>query len=819
VTINFDLLGARKSSGQTDPKKLFITLKRDARFVQPTAEQGDVLDQWFARKDSKDTTIKMNTGAGKTLVGLLVLQSSLNEQITPAVYITPDNYLAQQVRNEAADLGIMTTDRDDDARFMRGEAILVTNVHKLFNGKSRFGVGEVRQSIGSIVIDDAHACLSTIDSQFRILLQNDSQAYREIWSLLSDRLKQYDDPKHYAIQNADPNAIFEIPFWIWQERANDIWRILVAHVKEGLDFTLPLLDGVIPLCQAVFSGRTLEIAPRCTPIDAIPAFADAKRRIYMTATLANDGILVSHFRADVANVRSPVQPKTSDMGTRMILAPQELDRDYDEKKLKELAVAVSRTRNVVVIVPSGHRAEYWKDVAAQTLMSENIHDGVNKLRQNHVGITVLVNKYDGVDLPGSACELLILDGMPRAHSAIGRLRANQLEGTRASIIEAVQKVEQGMGRGVRSGSDRCAVILFGSELVRLVNSPSTADKFTPVTQAQLILSRQMSDQIPDANRDSLLSVLQHSFDGTVGWIRASKEAVANSEVIREAAIEAHVEAERIAFDRARMGRHKDASDTIQGAVDRSDEKRTRGYLKQQRAEYINFSDKAEAQIVLSSGMTDNVSILRPLEGVKYTRAVAHADQAIAAGVFLNNFRSQTDLLTWLDTVIDKLSWDPEGTERFEDAMESVGALLGFASQRPERDTGNGPDNFWAMSVAQPAAVIECKSGATADQVWRKDCNQLLGSSEWFKLHYPNQPHAPVLVHPSRVFAADASPSAEMRVIDREHLASLKIALVAYGKAAWGTLGPKGDADIARQLAEQSLTAALFLQKYSTAPQR
>jgi hypothetical protein len=819
MEIDFGILGAKKTSGQTDPKKLFITLKRAPRFVQPTAEQGDVLDQWYDRRTKKDTTIKMNTGAGKTLVGLLLLQSSLNEGVRPAVYIAPDNYLAQQVRDEAAQLGIATTDSDDDAKFMRGEAILVTNVHKLFNGKSRFGVGEIRQSIGSIVIDDAHACLATIDGQFRIELRNDGVAYRQIWDLLNDRLKLYSDPKHFSIQNADPHAVFEIPYWIWQERVGDIARILASNPKEGIEFPLPLILSVLAQCQAVFSGKYLEIAPRCTPIDAIPAFAGATRRVYMTATLANDGILISHFRANPADIEKPVQPKTSDMGTRMILVPQELDREFDEQRLKALVIEVAKTRNAVVIVPSGRRAEFWQPVANQVLLSENIHAGVSKLRNQHVGLTVLVNKYDGVDLPGSACELLVIDGMPRAHSAIGRLRSVQLEGTRASVIEAAQKIEQGMGRGVRSGSDRCAVILFGSELVRLVNAPETAEKFTPVTRAQLALSRQLSDQIGGASTADLISVLKHSFDGSEAWITASKEAIANVDAAPMSNIESYVPAERDAFDLARLGRYRDAADKMQAAADAADEPRTRGYLKQQRAEYVNFVDKAESQAILASALSDNVNVLRPLEGVKYVRAVAHANQARVAHAFLQRFKSGIDLLTWMDTVLDKLSWDPEGTDRFEDAVELLGLLFGYVSQRPERDTLKGPDNFWAMGAAEPGAVIECKSGAIGDQVWKKDCAQLLSSSEWFKEHYPNQQHVPVMFHQSRVFAADAQPSADMRIVDKAHLAQLKVALVSYAKAVWPKQGPLDEAGVGQQLVQHSFTASLFFAKYSVAPQK
>jgi replicative superfamily II helicase len=95
------------SAKQIDPRKIFTTLKRDTgKFKRPSDEQGDVLDAWFAKRSRGDNTLKMNTGSGKTVVGLLCLQSSLNEGVGPAVYVAPDNYLVSQVVSEAQSLGI-----------------------------------------------------------------------------------------------------------------------------------------------------------------------------------------------------------------------------------------------------------------------------------------------------------------------------------------------------------------------------------------------------------------------------------------------------------------------------------------------------------------------------------------------------------------------------------------------------------------------------------------------------------------------------------------------------------------------------------------
>ena len=70
------------------------------------AEQGEVLEGWYGRRDDRDVVIKQNTGGGKTVVGLLIAQSTINEGVGKAVYLAPDTYLATRVRAEAAQLGL-----------------------------------------------------------------------------------------------------------------------------------------------------------------------------------------------------------------------------------------------------------------------------------------------------------------------------------------------------------------------------------------------------------------------------------------------------------------------------------------------------------------------------------------------------------------------------------------------------------------------------------------------------------------------------------------------------------------------------------------
>jgi len=62
----------------TDPRDLFNALpEKVAGLDYLRGPQDQVLAAWYDRRDEQDLVIKMNTGGGKTLVGLLIARSWL----------------------------------------------------------------------------------------------------------------------------------------------------------------------------------------------------------------------------------------------------------------------------------------------------------------------------------------------------------------------------------------------------------------------------------------------------------------------------------------------------------------------------------------------------------------------------------------------------------------------------------------------------------------------------------------------------------------------------------------------------------------------
>ena len=551
------------------PRDIFLTLNRAPKFAFPRDIQTEVMNRWFEARDNRDNVIKLNVGSGKTLVGLLLLQSSLNERKGPALYVSADNHLLQQVIHEAEALGIEVTPEPRDAAYAAGEKVCVVNVHKLFNGRSVFGVGVGEIEIGTVLIDDTHACLSTITQQFTLNLRNTHEAYRKVLATLSEDLKGYNEARFLELDAGDPQVHMEVPFWSWHSHHSQILRILHDHRDDdALQFTYPLLKEILPQCRCVVGGQHLEIEPHFPATDLIQPFRRATRRIYMTATLADDSVIVTHFGADPNNFDTPIIPSSSEsMGERMILMPQELNSDLTTADVRTLLADLATTVNVVVIVPSGVAAQDWKAVANQVLVGDAVGDGVEKLRLGHVGLTLLVNRYDGIDLPADACRVLALVDLPEVRSYADSVDTEVLSGTAVSLRRQLERIEQGMGRGVRSNDDYCAVLLLGAKLTGRLRSPDGTQMLTPATSAQLGLSRKIARRLDTPSIAEIKNVILQCINRDPSWIRVSKKVLVNLRTDDRLQLDPAKLAMRAAFDAARANQHQKAVAILDKAVD------------------------------------------------------------------------------------------------------------------------------------------------------------------------------------------------------------------------------------------------------------
>ena len=275
----------------------------------PRDVQSEVWKKWFDIRNEKNVILKMNTGSGKTVVGLIMLQSCLNEEKGPAIYVVPDNYLVKQVIDEAKRLGISATEDKDDYSYSNSKAILVTSIQTIVNGYSYFGMREGgNYPIGSIIIDDVHACMDKIISQFMIKIDAESDAYKELIAIFSSSLKDY-NPKNYIdiVEMKDCRKKMLVPYWEWQRQQDNIYRILTKYdnsKNSAIYFGLPLIERSLETCDCIITASAIEISPKGIDLDKISSLEEASRRIYMSATLADDSVFVSALGLNTEDMKN-----------------------------------------------------------------------------------------------------------------------------------------------------------------------------------------------------------------------------------------------------------------------------------------------------------------------------------------------------------------------------------------------------------------------------------------------------------------------------------------------------------------------------------
>ena len=271
---------------------------------------------------------------------------------------------------------------------------------------------------------------------------------------------------------------------------------------------------------------------------------------------------------------------------------------------------------------------------------------------------------------------------------------------------------------------------------------------------------------------------------------------------------------RTAFVAATLGQFGVACDEVRTALNMIQDDMTKGWLQEYLATYLQHIDPVRAQSTLEGAVRLNSRVMRPLSGVRYRRAEARINQARAASqAFREGFDSGIGLRLSVEDLVSRLNFDPDGAKDFENAVEELGRLLGFESQRPERDTGSGPDALWGVGDLN-YLVIECKSGAESI-VHKSDAAQLGHSMNWFAEEYDSTSVAtPLMIHHSGELAHDAALPQGTRLIDHSRLGRLHDALLEYAtvlsnEQAWDDL----DA-IQGLLTHRELTVQGFLQRYT-----
>ena len=504
----------------------------------------------------------------------------------------------------------------------------------------------------------------------------------------------------------------------------------------------------------------------------------------MTATLTDDSVLSSHFDLEEESIIAAIFPDNAgDIGDRMIIVPQELNAEISDDDLKHYFKWLSSENNVVIIVPSAFRSNFWQDVADMILTKENLYDGIEKLKTKHVGLIVLINRYDGIDLPKEACRILVIDSLPDVRRKIDKIDQSILLGSNRIINNIIQRIEQGMGRAVRSNDDYCVVFLIGRTLINHLYAAGAIEKFTTATKEQIKLSGKLSEQLYGKELKDIHEAVKYCLIREPNWVRSSKGILASLNY-EESKIDSITVGLRKAFNSASIRNYTHAVKVINENANKISDLKVKGWIKQILSEYINFYNPVEAQKTLMSAANDNRRVLHPIDGIVYHKLLTPVvDQAQLCKDFLSyRYDDPNKLILEINGMLEQFIFKTDTANIFEEITKKLANFIGYNSQRPEIEYKRGPDVLWEVGKLQ-YFIIECKNGAVTSTISKVDCNQLNGSVNWFLERYdPTCKFVPIMIHPSDVFEYAATPHRDTRIMTKDKIEQFTRSILKFVKS-------------------------------------
>lgn len=803
----------------------FSRLDRKVSHVELRASQVELFRKIDERIDDRDIVLKLTTGGGKTATGLIYLKQKMDQYGEPAVFLVPTTQLAEQVIEEGARIGIPVANWPSKVRYppddaLRCAAVMVCTYDKLFNGKSMFARADVRLVPCALVLDDVHAGIEALRKTFSADLSEDCRA--ELISIIDDAMKKYEPANWARIEFGDPAAIVEVPHWVVSDNESAIRDVLAKHSGESpLVFAWPYLSREIKLCRLIISGDKAAISMDPPLIGFVDQYVGARHRLFMSASVHDGASLIREFGCNESAAAQPVEVDGEvPVGERMVLVPTLIDPEFGREAILEVVKRVLPVANVVVLVSSEAAAKFWTDGGAAMAMGDSFSDSVGKLKSVSNGVfVVFVNRYDGIDLPDAACRLLVIDGLPSGDGILDRLDTENAGGIVGMRGKVANRVEQGLGRAVRSNSDYCAVILAGEDLATFVSRKIVLSSFSPPTVRQINIGREVSRAISTEENKvlGLVSTIGQVLSRDDGWrafyhAQMSVQGEIEDAIPEEAELRRNVAiAEREAADLAMATKYDLSARELKKAAGLlASDRYRRGVIKQASAKVLYQVDKVSALELQSSAYADNCNISRPPVMPPIARRRASVQAEIICD-WLRSFADMNGAIVALDTLSSEIRY-VNGSAVVEAAVEKLGEYIGADSSRPDKERGRGPDNLWIFG--DKAFCIEMKSDKFS-KLWKEDAGQMALSERWVRDNNPGVAEVYSLIGSDVVVAERSSDFPDsVKVFDQgafqEIISNLRAMLVTV--VAQGPLFAGEAANIQTYLGRHEILPQQILQK-------
>ncbi|MFC1749267.1 helicase C-terminal domain-containing protein [Pseudomonadota bacterium] len=440
---------------------------------------------------------------------------------------------------------------------------------------------------------------------------------------------------------------------------------------------------------------------------------------------------------------------------------------------------------VVAITPSNWHTKIWAASGSTLVDRNNLVDEIDKLKSNRFDSPiVMAAKYDGVDLPDNMCRVLIIDSLPTNETITEKYIESCIPNSTFTKIKTAQTIEQGLGRAVRGEKDYCAVLLLGNDLVKQIRYRNSRDYLSQQTKKQIDIGLEISTYAKEDKKetetfiDMLSAVLVQSLNRDVSWKNFYIESMDSIEADSVERLKADdiIIKEREAEILFNDGKYDDAAKILQRLLDEHSDslsKNEKGWYLQDMSRYLYSKNKIEGMRLQVQAHRTNKYLFLPPEGYQVTNIKMKPQERISnIKDRVSEFDSFEDLLVYMDDIFTRLTFGTK-SDKFESAIDELGNVLGFNTERPDKSWKAGPDNLWAIREGK-YLFIECKSEVllTRAEITKDETGQFNNNIEWFKRFYPGAEVQHAIIIPTKKVKSNTGFSEKVFVLRDKGLRKL-----------------------------------------------
>jgi len=802
-------LNAPVRDKEVDPIKIFNSLTLRGEVQGLFGPQQEALSGWHNCRSESDILFSLNTGGGKTLMGLLAAQSLVNETRGKILYVCPTNQLVQQTAAMAADCGIRVAtyskqNWSDRELFDSCQSCCVTNYHAVFHGFSKFA----SEAVKGIIFDDAHVAPSIVRDCFTLKVGTTHPAWGKLMAIFRDYFESSSFAPRFSrfirpSGKFDPGVLF-VPGWFVYRRRIDIIDALEQGgvAQEQTKYAYAHLSDHLVQCAFFVSQLEIEITPTVLPTHKLPYFRQGVRRIYMTATLPSRYESIRTFGLDKAKVIAPAG-KAGAAQRLFIFANGEGDEDA-YKEVRRLAAP----RKGVIIAPSGSAALKWEDYA-ELYDSDIGNDAILAFKKDtNPKKIILAALYDGIDLPGRSCNVLILDGLPRGSSLHDRFLEGALDICSFRAANIAGRTTQSIGRIFRSNTDHGVVILADKAQQSWLMSPENL-AFIPVLLQQQIRLGLALKKLVEAGTPGLRysDLMQSVISGSSEWDKFYNREITKLEAEMKPTErkwgDQAARAENDAFREMWEGRFETAARILTDLatkVEEHDPSQAAWYLHWIGVAFLQAGQIDHANAFFWQASNKKLSLGRPARSFEEELAkkiTVAGPQALRLAKLVDGNYAES-----ITNVLNGLRGDGgKNAEIHEEGLRLLGDQLGFLGSRPDAELGKGPDVLWELPEAKVVVAIEAKTQKESPKVYKKNkhIGKVLNDCVWLEEKYRDYTRRLLLVGPRCGIAPQASPPSDLRVLPISEFITLAERLSNAAQNIFARI----DSDKAKALAVES----------------